>query len=72
MAKTLIDIDDQVLAEVAELLGTATKKDTVDAALRKVLTDQRRAESLDWLIRHSREGDFEEILDPAREAEAWQ
>jgi Arc/MetJ family transcription regulator len=71
MAKTLIDIDDQVLAEAAELLGTTTKKDTVAAALRKILDDHRRVEALEWMISQSRAGGFNEILDPAREDEAW-
>ena len=42
MTKTLIDVDDRVLAEAADLLGTSTKKATVDTALRKVLDDHRR------------------------------
>jgi Arc/MetJ family transcription regulator len=32
--KTMIDIDDEALAAAARVLGTATKKDTVNAALR--------------------------------------
>lgn len=33
MAKTLIDIDDDALARAQQVLGTATKKDTVNRAL---------------------------------------
>jgi Arc/MetJ family transcription regulator len=36
MAKTLIDVDEQQLAEAAQVLNTQTKKDTVNAALRLV------------------------------------
>ena len=36
MAKTLIEIDDEYLAAAQQALGTATKKDTVYAALREV------------------------------------
>ena len=36
MAKTLIDIDEQQLAGAAQVLNTATEKDTVNAALRLV------------------------------------
>ena len=36
MAKTLIDLDEEALALAAEALGTKTKKDTVNAALREV------------------------------------
>ncbi len=36
MAKTLIDIDEEQLAAAQQELKTATKKDTVNAALRQV------------------------------------
>jgi len=36
MAKTLIEIDDEYLAAAQQALGTTTKKDTVNAALREV------------------------------------
>jgi Arc/MetJ family transcription regulator len=36
MTKTLIEIDDEYLAAAQGALGTATKKDTVNAALREV------------------------------------
>ena len=36
MTKTLIEIDDEYLAAAQQVLGTATKKDTVNAALRGV------------------------------------
>ena len=71
MAKTLIDIDDDVLAEVAEVLGTTTKKDTVDAALRKILADRRRADALDGMIQAARNGDFAEMLDPQYKMKVW-
>jgi hypothetical protein len=35
-AKTPIEIDQEALAVAAEVLGTTTKKDTVNAALREV------------------------------------
>ena len=37
MPKTLIDVDLDVLAQAREILGTATKKDTVNMALREVV-----------------------------------
>lgn len=43
MPKTVIDIDEEALARAAELLGTATKKDTVNAALRDVVARHARA-----------------------------
>jgi Arc/MetJ family transcription regulator len=38
MAKTLIDVDEEQLAAALKVLKTATKKDTVNAALRQVTT----------------------------------
>ena len=46
MARTVIDLDDELVASVAKELGTSTKKDTVNAALREVLTNRRRALAL--------------------------
>jgi Arc/MetJ family transcription regulator len=37
MGKTLIDIDHDVLAAAQQILGTATKKDTVNTALHEVV-----------------------------------
>lgn len=44
--KTMIDLDDQALEQAARELGTATKKDTVNAALRFVADRRRRIEEL--------------------------
>ena len=46
MARTVIDLDDELVASVARELGTTTKKDTVNAALREVLTNRLRALAL--------------------------
>ena len=40
MSKLLIDVDDDALATAQELLGTATKRDTVNEALRRVRSDR--------------------------------
>ncbi|MFD7844311.1 type II toxin-antitoxin system VapB family antitoxin [Nocardia sp. NPDC059764] len=37
MTRTMIDLDDDLLAKAAKELGTTTKKDTVHAALRVAL-----------------------------------
>jgi Arc/MetJ family transcription regulator len=37
VSRTVIDLDDDMLADVARALGTRTKKDTVNAALRECL-----------------------------------
>ena len=52
MAKTLLDLDENLLAEAAAALGTATKKDTVTLALQKVSENARarRATALKDLL----------------------
>ncbi|MGH7866662.1 MAG: type II toxin-antitoxin system VapB family antitoxin [Candidatus Dormibacteraceae bacterium] len=47
--RTLIDIDEESLATAAQVLGTRTKRDTVNAALREVAAIQRRRDFLDAL-----------------------
>lgn len=63
--KTTLEIDEEVLAQVREILGTTGIKDTVDAAFR----DVRRREAIDrqmaWLAEHG-----DEILEARRTA--WQ
>ena len=46
MARTVIDLDDELVASVAKELGTRTKKNTVNAALREVLSNRRRGLAL--------------------------
>jgi Arc/MetJ family transcription regulator len=46
VARTVIDLDDELMASVAKELGTSTKKDTVNAALREVMATRRRALAL--------------------------
>jgi len=41
MSKTLIDIDDSLLAEAAIALGTGTKKETVAHALQQAVDEAR-------------------------------
>ena len=49
MTKTLIEIDDEYLAAAQQALGTATKKDTVNAALREVAALAARRRDLQRL-----------------------
>ncbi|MDN5749565.1 MAG: type II toxin-antitoxin system VapB family antitoxin [Pseudonocardia sp.] len=44
--KTMVDLDDDALALAAKELGTATKKDTVNAALAFVAGRRRRIDAL--------------------------
>jgi Arc/MetJ family transcription regulator len=59
MSRTVIDIDDELVADVAKELGTRTKKDTVNAALRAVLENRRRALALTRLRDATQEGAFD-------------
>jgi Arc/MetJ family transcription regulator len=58
MSRTVIDLDDDLLADVAKVLGTGTKKETVNAALREVLENRRRALALTRLRAAAGEGAF--------------
>ncbi|MFE3052874.1 type II toxin-antitoxin system VapB family antitoxin [Nocardia sp. NPDC059091] len=44
--KTMIDLDDEALALAAKELGTTTKKDTVNAALKFVAERRQRIEQI--------------------------
>ncbi|MFJ8882122.1 type II toxin-antitoxin system VapB family antitoxin [Streptomyces sp. NPDC102402] len=59
MSRTVIDLDDELLADVAQALGTGTKKETVNTALREVLDNRRRALALTRLRAAAGEGAFD-------------
>ncbi|MEU6240441.1 type II toxin-antitoxin system VapB family antitoxin [Streptomyces sp. NPDC047024] len=65
MAKTLIDIDEQLLADAAIAFGTKTKKDTVTAALKEGVERKKRALALARLAASAEAGDFDILLDKA-------
>jgi Arc/MetJ family transcription regulator len=46
MGKTLIDVDEDLLAEATTALGTTTKKDTVNEALRQAVESSRERRRL--------------------------
>jgi Arc/MetJ family transcription regulator len=62
VSRTVIDLDDDVLADVARALGTRTKRDTVNAALREVLENRRRALALTRLREATADGAFDLAL----------
>ncbi|MDA8370809.1 MAG: type II toxin-antitoxin system VapB family antitoxin [Nocardiopsaceae bacterium] len=67
MSKTLVDIDDELLADAQAALGTRTKKDTITQALRNAVAEQmRRAEFEFWA-----QGGTQDLADPAVMDEAW-
>ncbi|MCX4779462.1 type II toxin-antitoxin system VapB family antitoxin [Streptomyces sp. NBC_01264] len=59
MSRTVIDLDDELLADVAQALGTSTKRDTVNTALREVLETRRRALALTRLRAAAADGAVE-------------
>ncbi len=64
MARTVIDLDDELVADVAKALGTSTKKDTVNTALREVLENRRRALAITRLRAAATDGAFDlELLE---------
>ena len=68
MAKTLIDVDEEALAAAQEALGTSTKKDTVNAALRAVAALAARRRDLQRLV----SGGLSDLADDQVMAAAWQ
>ncbi|MGQ4600100.1 type II toxin-antitoxin system VapB family antitoxin [Nocardia sp. R6R-6] len=59
MTRTVIDLDDQLVADVSKALGTRTTKETVNAALREVLETRRRALALTRLQDAVADGAFD-------------
>lgn len=66
MTKSLIDLDDEALAEAAALFGTTTKKDTVNTALREAAKQLRRARALADLVDIAKTGQFDELREKHR------
>ena len=46
MHKTSVDIDDRLIAQVRDLLGTSSMKETIDQALREVVRSAARREEI--------------------------
>jgi Arc/MetJ family transcription regulator len=68
MAKTLIDINEEYLDAAQQALGTATKKDTVNAALREVTALAARRRDLERLT----SGSLEDLENEEVMRAAWQ
>lgn len=49
MSRTILDVDDELLAEAAKIFGTSTKRATVNAALQAAVNREKRREFADWL-----------------------
>ncbi|MFI9275104.1 type II toxin-antitoxin system VapB family antitoxin [Kitasatospora sp. NPDC052896] len=66
MARTVIDLDDDLLAEAQRLFGTTTKVATVNAALLEVVKLARRIELADAIAN----GEFNLLDEPGDQAAA--
>jgi Arc/MetJ family transcription regulator len=58
--RTNIEIDDEVMREAQHLIGTRTKRETVDTALRELVARHRRIGVLDLRGKVRWEGDLSE------------
>jgi Arc/MetJ family transcription regulator len=65
--RTNIDIDDALLAEAMAATGLATKKATVEEALRRLVLTKSRRDALESIRGIGWPGD----LDAMREGRAW-
>jgi Arc/MetJ family transcription regulator len=59
--RTNIDIDEVLLDEARRILGTGTKRETVEAALRDVVTRRARRRILELRGQVRWEGDLDEL-----------
>lgn len=67
MTRTLIDTDDDLLDRARAVLGTGTKKDTVNAALAQVVALSARRQFLD----DARAGAIADADDHVTTDQAW-
>lgn len=67
MSRTLINADDDALARAQQVLGTSTKKDTVNAALAQVIALQARRQ----FLAEARDGAFTDATDEDVMGRAW-
>lgn len=63
MAATQIDLDEEALAEAMRLMGTKTKKETVNTALRDYIDRVRRLEAAERLAERGARGEFDQAAD---------
>ena len=68
VSKTLIDIDPDLLTRSQQILGTRTKKETVNTALREIVRRKAAEEFVDL----ARDGAFTDVLDSETAEQAWQ
>jgi Arc/MetJ family transcription regulator len=60
MSKTSVEVDRDIAAQAAAILGTTTLRDTIDASLREIVNAKRRLE-LVALLRDSDRYDLDTV-----------
>jgi Arc/MetJ family transcription regulator len=60
MSVTQIDIDDDALKDAMRIMGTTTKKETVNLALREYVARIKRIQALEKLSARAQRGEFDE------------
>lgn len=70
LSVTQIDIDDEALGEAMRLMGTTTKKDTVNTALREYAARVRRLEAAEKLAARAARGEFDDVIAAGEAAKA--
>lgn len=60
MSVTHIDLDDEALAEAMRLMGSKSKQDTVNMALRDYVARVRRLEAAEKLAARGAAGEFDQ------------
>lgn len=67
MSRTVIDLDDDLVAEAADILGTTTKRATVNGALEEFVAASKRRRFMEMI----NEGAFTDLADEEVMARAW-
>ncbi len=65
MRRTTLDIDESMLAQAKEILGTRGVKDTVDEALREIVRNEAGKRLIKWLKEN------EDLRNPEIMEHAW-
>jgi Arc/MetJ family transcription regulator len=72
MSITQIDLNDEALAEAMELMGTKTKKETVNTALLEYVDRMKRLKAAERLLERGRRGEFDAAAEAKRASkQAW-
>jgi Arc/MetJ family transcription regulator len=66
MSRTILDVEDNLLAAAAKIFGTTTKKATVNAALEAAVMREQRREFADWL----KDGGLPDLTGPVAATES--